>query len=1152
MTNTPRLEHGRTLRDARVLRRVSAPRLPSLVIPVAALLLLAAPMLLTRRALGTDWTNHLWLVWNQGLQIDALLHPSYFVHSDTLGAFYPHYAYYGGTVYTIAGTLAALLGESPIVAYVAVCIAAMAMAYGGWTWLALQAGLRGWRAQAPGLVFVTAAYYLTNVYGRGAWGEFMATSAIPLFLAATISLLRSDRVRLAPAAAFVLSILVLTGSHNITLLWATLVFAPLVVVVLIALPRHGRELSRRRIAAVVGLGALALAANAWFLLPDMMFAGKTASSKLGFEGASVAFLDRPGVVFHPLRYVPPESSTPGLFVQLPVFTFAWALVAVAAGWRAGLSSFWRTLAVGLALMMGVLLALVFFSAPWDVLPRLVRYIQFPYRLHTYVLLCLCGLLIIGLRATTAVGVRRRAELTWALVLVLTFGGALAIWQVWSWRSDPPDIPPASRDEVFRSRTLPPPGWADPGNYRDVSAPVVSVDKDRSSIVFPVGAVARDKIETSVNPPPGPEPIRTNIATGDYLVEISGLEVVGRTADGFMVVRRPPKSQRGALEVSVSPAASAPVVLGAAASVAALLALLALAVVRLRTAPEGPAEELGGWLRSPELDISRRRAAALARRLRLLERVDASWRETAVVGGLLLALGAATFGSHIRDGGFHYDDWANYAYSRYSPNGGLFGAFDVWFDLAGYRPGTALYVPLTHFVLDLHMGWHLAWAVALAAAMSACAYHALRILRVERLHAGVIAVLVLVFPYSDATRLWAVAGLTSFAVTLYLLGVICALQAFGSRGRRAMALHAGALALFLASVLTYELLAAPVALSILLYLVRVPWRTAIRPWLAHVGAVGLVLLFVSSRTNLHEVQSFQDQIEHARQIFDQSLTLLSQAVVPFGLPGRTAVLGLLAGIAACALLVCRLLPAAEEARGELRRWLLVAAGGVVAIAAGYALFVPADPYFSPGQLGIGNRVNGFAALGYVTTVYAMAMTAGWLVFRGLPRTRTWAAVLATTASVFIAVGYVDKVDRDKANWDRAFALEQDLLNTISSKVAEPPPGSMIYLFGHPAFYAPGVPVFAAQWDLDGAVKVHYRDPSLRGLPILAGMRLLCLRDGVTAQDQTVGYRGAKASVPYGRAFAVDAASRTALALDSRSACRAAERRFKPGPAELTRG
>jgi hypothetical protein len=55
--------------------------------------------------------------------------------------------------------------------------------------------VRGVLAHAPALVFVTGAYYLTDLCDRGAWVEFMAFSALPLPFAASLRRWRARRVR---------------------------------------------------------------------------------------------------------------------------------------------------------------------------------------------------------------------------------------------------------------------------------------------------------------------------------------------------------------------------------------------------------------------------------------------------------------------------------------------------------------------------------------------------------------------------------------------------------------------------------------------------------------------------------------------------------------------------------------------------------------------------------------------------------------------------------------------------------------------------------------------------------------------------------------------------------------------------------------------
>jgi hypothetical protein len=68
------------------------PHPPAVVDPGGAIALLLAPMILTKRSFGPDWTNHLWLIWNQGRSIADGGNPSYFVHTDNLGGFDLYFA----------------------------------------------------------------------------------------------------------------------------------------------------------------------------------------------------------------------------------------------------------------------------------------------------------------------------------------------------------------------------------------------------------------------------------------------------------------------------------------------------------------------------------------------------------------------------------------------------------------------------------------------------------------------------------------------------------------------------------------------------------------------------------------------------------------------------------------------------------------------------------------------------------------------------------------------------------------------------------------------------------------------------------------------------------------------------------------------------
>ena len=74
-------------------------------IPAGVTFLLLGPILFTDRTFASDWGNHMWLIYMQGQNISALHEPSIYLQS-ALSAFYPYYAFYGGTFYAVTGFVA--------------------------------------------------------------------------------------------------------------------------------------------------------------------------------------------------------------------------------------------------------------------------------------------------------------------------------------------------------------------------------------------------------------------------------------------------------------------------------------------------------------------------------------------------------------------------------------------------------------------------------------------------------------------------------------------------------------------------------------------------------------------------------------------------------------------------------------------------------------------------------------------------------------------------------------------------------------------------------------------------------------------------------------------------------------------------------------
>jgi hypothetical protein len=495
------------------------------LLPAAVVFALLAPLLFTDRTFSTDWGNHLWLIWVQGLNIGDLGQPSYFLQSS-LGAFYPYYAFYGGSLYALLGVVSEL--SSPTAAVAFAYAAALTTAYLSWTWLARQAGVRGWRAQLPGCIAVTAPLAVTNLYGRGDIPEVVATAAIPLVGAAALSLVRLPRVRLRDAAAYVAGVVVLTGTHTLTLVWGT-AFLLLAALLLIAGNwRAARERVGRGL-ALAGLGILGAGINGWILAPLVLYHGRLVENEPDPIGLT-AYTD-PSNLLSLLRNAgnPYPFVTADVNAQLPVLALLWALICGAAYWRF-VSRPNKRLALGLLGLGGALLLLVLAPALIDDLPEALRFVQFPYRVLTYVDLCVAGLVTLALAAMQRDRLSSRIPVL-ALAAIAAFNLALSVSQNFDVRSWLP-----GREAALASPAQPPPTWYATLQFADGSAPIVAPTLT-PALRFPVENGRHDSYEATY--PAGPAgTVETNIATGSYFVALSGARAVGRTPAGEMVVGLP--------------------------------------------------------------------------------------------------------------------------------------------------------------------------------------------------------------------------------------------------------------------------------------------------------------------------------------------------------------------------------------------------------------------------------------------------------------------------------------------------------------------------------------------------------------------------------------------------------------------------------------
>ncbi|MDQ6835500.1 MAG: hypothetical protein M3016_04865, partial [Actinomycetota bacterium] len=502
----------------------------------------------------------------------------------------PLFAYYGGTLFTVTGALAIALGGA-VRAYVLWWLVGFAAAYGGWYWLSRIAGVGRWLAHVPGFVFITSGYYLTLIYARGDFAEFSAISQIPLIVAAGLSVLLSDRVRLWPALALAISTLLFVGSHNISLLWGLTLLAVIALLLVIIVPDARRVITFAGMLRVAALTVPAALVNAWFLAPAVAYGGRTwVSTGLGLGLAHTLYATKPlvsaGHLFSAGR--PGASLEAQDFVlAFPLLAIIWVLVGIALTVARRRFSPWVRVQILLAAIGALLVVTMTHPSVILDLPRPYQLVQFTYRLDTYVVMVLCGAIL-----ATVVLLRQRADRwarawMWALAVVLAGSAAGAISQV---NTHPTVI--RNRDAAFSdtSRAVGLHLLDQQLTYSDVTLPTVPTSLPLLS--FPAASVKRNRLIVAAPAAPTPRLFRTNLAGAPYFVSVTGATIVGRDRARFMVLRVPPRPAGTTGRITVASADHAPAQAGRIVTGLALAFWLGLVIWSLITRRSRSARHAG--------------------------------------------------------------------------------------------------------------------------------------------------------------------------------------------------------------------------------------------------------------------------------------------------------------------------------------------------------------------------------------------------------------------------------------------------------------------------------------------------------------------------------------------------------------------------------
>lgn len=518
-------------------------------------------------------------------------------------------------------------------------------------------------------------------------------------------------------------------------------------------------------------------------------------------------------------------------------------------------------------------------------------------------------------------------------------------------------------------------------------------------------------------------------------------------------------------------------------------------------------------------------------------VATRWREAAV----LAALSVLTLGVYLPyslTAGWFYDDWSLYSQAR-DAGGSWLHRVDVCSStVAAGRTFACAYHVTEYEVFGSHrVLYHLA-VIGFLILIAACTYAILVRCRLPWPWAALIAGLVILSPASDSTRLWSVAAIGLFVIALTMGATLIALHALRRpRGRLTLALDVTAAVLSMIAMITYEIAVPLVALNGSVYVAALRTRRALWRGLIDVGLVGVFLVHRLAISPAAAASGITVK-RHLGAEITRAGVLLKGAWATWHatyLPGTLGLLAIVAVVAAAITLAV----IEPEARRRLAPWgcLLIAAVVTAAICA--LTFLPANDLYVPALDGTFNRLNLPGTLAYAAAFAALLGLGYELVRRLVPL--QWIAPAAVVAAVLvIGVHQLDISWYHKRAWEDSSREQRAALAGYRRALASLPRTSRIVGFDTPMFEAGFVPVFAATWDLRGAI--DYTTPVDPPVAAPFAPTMSCGPTGLVLDGTPL----TPYTLPGSRLYGVSPRRVSAVLIDSQVSCLRLEQQWGPVP------
>lgn len=474
-------------------------------------------------------------------------------------------------------------------------------------------------------------------------------------------------------------------------------------------------------------------------------------------------------------------------------------------------------------------------------------------------------------------------------------------------------------------------------------------------------------------------------------------------------------------------------------------------------------------------------AAGARRLRTARRGGLPWT-SAVAVPTIVAAAVLMFLRPVFNLGFYYDDWRLLGAVRDASGQGWADRFAACreIDPAG-RFGGCLYHSIANFALGENASAYHVLSIALLAICAVLLYALLCQCRLGHWPALLTCVLFVIYPGSDSTRLWPTGLAAQYVLGAYIGAVLLGIAGLRRTRARALTLHAASLGVFVLLLFTYEVVLPLIAVAAMFYLVAVP---ADRKAAMVRGSVDLLLAlaFTAFRLFIEPVRGDSGFVQG--RTVDQWITRVEVVLKgawaswrPLFLPGTAAMIVALVA----ALVWITAMAKGHEVRRASVRWMMAAVTATVFAILSVLPFVVANDLYVPDSDSLFNRLNLAAAPAYCVLFVALCGLLWTALAHWLPRAA--ATTVVSVLVVGVAAGQVAHELRSQEAWATSWTEQTAALHKLRMLAPRLDRNASVMSFGHPIWERGFIPVFAASWDLRGAIEFETRVDPPAALPFV---------------------------------------------------------------------